>query len=435
MQLTPYLVSFPLPDDPAQALLFAVKTGALVLLPHETFSSLQRGEVVADCRDELVEMGFLVPDQEEERQEVLGYLDEINRINPGLTVSVILGMECNFACRYCYEGAQKGQLAMSDATVEQLVAYLQERFGPEKQKLHLDFYGGETLLYKKRIVQIARQLKPFVEARGGVFSFNLVTNGSLLTPKVVEELTPLGLDGVKVTVDGPPDIHNHFRPFKSGEGSFDIIVKNLASVSSMTNIRLGGNYTIDNYRHFVSVLDLLAERGVTPDVVERVNFNPVMQVKDKIALNEYAGGCSGLQEPWLVEAGPFIREEVMKRGYTIAELGPSPCAVEVNDAFTVHYDGSIYKCAVLVGHERYRIGNVENGVDDEGGLQRHCLGHWQRDENCRQCRYLPMCFGGCRYMTYQQDGHMKNVDCKKEFLDATLETTLLQELKYRYGYG
>jgi len=435
MPLTPYLVSFPLPDKPTQNLLFATKTGALVLLPEETFAALQRGEVAAGDHDALVEMGFWVKDQEEEQQQLLQYLDEVNRLNPGLTVAVILGMECNFACRYCYEGAQKGQQAMTGDTANQLVAYLKERFKPGMKKLHFDFYGGETLLYKKRIIDLARQLKPFVEERGGVFSFNLVTNGSLLTPQVVEDLNPLGLDGVKVTVDGPPDLHNYFRPFKSGEGSFDVIVKNLAAISSMTNIRLGGNYTSDNYRHFITVLDLLAERGVKPESIELVNFNPVMKVNDKIAMNEYSGGCAGLHEPWLIEAEPFIREEIFRRGYPLAEPGPSPCAVEVDDAFTVHYDGSLYKCAVLIGHEQYKIGDVENGVNSEKGLQNHSIGHWQREEKCRQCRYLPLCFGGCRYMAYQRDGHMGNVDCKKEFLDATMETTLLQELKYRYGQG
>ena len=36
-------------------------------------------------------------------------------------------------------------------------------------------------------------------------------------------------------------------------------------------------------------------------------------------------------------------------------------------------------------------------------------------------------------MAYQRDGHMANVDCKKEFLDATLEKMLAQDLQYRYG--
>ncbi|MDH5298005.1 MAG: SPASM domain-containing protein, partial [Desulfobulbaceae bacterium] len=107
---------------------------------------------------------------------------------------------------------------------------------------------------------------------------------------------------------------------------------------------------------------------------------------------------------------------------------------EIGDAFTVHYDGSLYKCAVLVGHEQYRIGDLWQGVDP-GYRETHAVGHWQREEKCRGCRYLPMCFGGCRYAAFQRDGHMGNVDCQRKFFDATLEPMLRQDLKYRYGVG
>ncbi len=160
---------------------------------------------------------------------------------------MVLGMECNFACRYCFEGSQKGGKAMDDATADQLVAFVKERFGPNKKKLLLQIYGGEPLLYRKRLLYLARQLKPLVEARGAEFKIDLVSNGSLLTGQVVEELNPWGLDGVKVTIDGLPDNHNHFRPFKSGQGKFRGHCPQPAQVCGMTKIRLGGNYTNETY--------------------------------------------------------------------------------------------------------------------------------------------------------------------------------------------
>ena len=431
MPLSPYVIAFPAPVEDSGQALFCTRTGALIVAPGALYHSLAGGSLPAEYGKTLIETGFWVDDPEAERRAVLRYLDDLNRVTPNLIASVILGMECNFACRYCYEGAQKGRRAMTDAIADRLVAYLEERFGPGKTKLRLDLYGGETLLYKARIISLARRLKPFVEARGGEFVFNIVSNGSLLTPEVVAELTPWGLDGVKVTVDGPPENHDHFRPFKSGAPSFEVVVRNLAAVAGMTNLRLGGNYTADNFRDFASVLDHLSGRGLTPDKVEVVNFNPVMQVRDRVAMNEYGGGCAGMHEPWLIEAGPRIRDEVFRRGYAIAELGPASCAVEMDDAFTVHYDGTLYKCAVLVGHEQYAIGDLWRGVDP-AYREAHAVGHWQREQKCRDCVSLPMCFGGCRYTAFQRDGHMRNVDCQQDFLDATLETILRQDLKYRY---
>jgi hypothetical protein len=36
-------------------------------------------------------------------------------------------------------------------------------------------------------------------------------------------------------------------------------------------------------------------------------------------------------------------------------------------------------------------------------------------------------------MAYQREGSMAKVDCRKDFLDATLEKMLRQDLKYRYA--
>lgn len=431
MQLTPYLVSFSHPDDPGQMVLFAAKTGALIVLPREDFVGLQQGKAETEQIEPLMEMGFLVESVAQERQAIFGYLDEINRLNSNLTVAVILGLECNFSCKYCFQGEQKGKKNMTDATAEQLVAYIKKRFTPGKKRLQLQLYGGEPLLYKQRIIALAAQLKPFVESQGGELILDLVSNGSLLTPQVVDELNQWGLDGVKVTLDGPPENHNHFRPFKNGAASFDTIVNNLAKVCTKTKIRLGGNFTCDNFRNFPPILDTLATRAITPDRLELVNFNIVMQIQDTIANNGYHGGCCTINEPWLQEASLHVREEVFKRGYSLGELGPEPCAVEVDDAFSVNYDGSLYKCITWVGHKQFKIGDVWQGLD-EGYQETHHLGHWQREAKCRECEYLPLCFGGCRYMAYQRNGSMAEVDCRKLFLDATLEKMLTQDLKYRY---
>lgn len=434
MQLTPYLISFPQPSDPGQVVLFATKTGALIVLAREDFVGLQQGKTETENIESLMGMGFLVESVAQERQAMFGYLDEINRLNQNLTVAVILGLECNFACKYCFQGEQKGKKNMTDATADQLVAYIKKWFTPDKKKLQLQLYGGEPLLYKQRIIALSAQLKPFVESLGGEFSIDLVSNGSLLTPEVIDELNQWGLDGVKVTLDGPPENHNQFRPFKNGSPSFEAIVNNLAKVCTKTKIRLGGNYTSDNFQSFPPILDLLAAQGITPDRLELVNFNIVMQINDTIANNTYHGGCCTINEPWLQKASLHVREEVFKRGYPIGELGPEPCAVEVDKAFTVNYDGSLYKCITWAGHEQFKIGDVWQGIDERYKTTHH-LGHWQREAKCRECAYLPLCFGGCRYMAFQREGSMAGVDCRKEFLDATLEKMLMQDLKYRYGVG
>ena len=53
---------------------------------------------------------------------------------------------------------------------------------------------------------------------------NIITNGLLLTPEMVDRLTPCGLNGVKITLDGDRDTHNRMRPLRGGQGTFDRII-------------------------------------------------------------------------------------------------------------------------------------------------------------------------------------------------------------------
>lgn len=426
LRISRYLVASRHPAIPGRVLLFSTRTGALVELTEAELHAMENGIVAPEDTEQLVELGVLVANQEDEHRQMLDYLNEINRLNPNLTLAVVLGMECNFACRYCFQGKLKGKKAMSGATADQLVSFIKERFRPGKKKLHLQLYGGEPLLYRKQILSLARRLKPLAEERGAAFVMDIVSNGSLLTEKVVDELNQWGLDGVKVTIDGPPDHHNDFRPFKSGEKSFAVIVANLKQVCGKTKIRLGGNYTRETYRDFPALLDLLAQEGIGPEHVELVNFNIVMQTRDSITGTGYRGGCGTVNEPWLRHAALYVRQEVRRRGYAVPEIAPQPCAVEIDDALTVHYDGSLYKCVTWAGHEQFKIGDVWRGVN-ESYRRTHYIGQWQKEKRCRECLYLPLCFGGCRFMAWQRDGHMAKVDCMRDFYGAVLADLVRQD--------
>lgn len=433
MPLSHYLKIFPLPGQPEKRLFFSTRTCGLAIVTAEALAALQDNSAGPELTATLAGLSMVVDDPAREQQEMGGYLRELNRLNPNLRVSVILGMACNFACVYCYEGSLKGAAAMSDAVADQLVASLVARFiAGKKKRLVLDFYGGEPLLYTWRIRSLAERLQPAIEVLGGKFEFTLVTNGSLLTKAVAEELVELGLVSVKVTIDGTAANHNRFRPCKDGRGSWSVIVDNLLACRGLCSITLSGNYTADNYPVFPDLLDALAARGFVADDFGSVQFYPVMQINDQFANPEFTGGCCSNDEPWVHSTSLVLREEILQRGYTFPKLTPSPCMVDLDDAFTVDYDGTIYKCVTLIGHPEFACGDIRQGMA-QGWQQTWCLDHWQNETQCNDCVYLPLCFGGCRAMAFQRDGHMARVDCQRALFDATLEPMLHQDLRYRYA--
>jgi uncharacterized protein len=434
MKLSHYLLTYILPQAPGLRVLYSTRRTSLALLPEAEFVALAQGrELEPQTMAQLAALGMVVPDLDAERAAVRGFYAELNRFDHNVTVSVVLGMACNFACRYCYEGTLKGGQAMDEATAAQTIAFIKSRFRQGKERIHLDFYGGETLLYTKRLLHLAGELKAFATEQGGRFDFNVVTNGSLLTRELVQELKGYGLAGIKVTLDGPAENHNLFRPYKDGRPSFETIVENLLAVSDLTEVTLGVNFTEENYRLFPQLLDDLMARGLGPGRIANVHFAMVMAIKDRFASPGYSGGCAGIDEPWLREAMLHVRGAALARGYQVFPLRPEVCAVLVDDALAVHYDGSLYHCLPLAGREEYCCGHVRTGLTEP--VASHHLDNWQQDGRCQGCVYLPLCYGGCRFTTYQRTGAMAGVDCQKAFFEEAIPGMLSQDLRYRYGMG
>lgn len=429
MKLSHYIRTYPFDQMPGHLLVYSTKRAAILLLTEDTFQAAERGALSQEDEDLLAKTGILVPDREEEKREMSYMLDMLNERHSVLNISVIINLECNFSCVYCYEGDMKGKSHMSEDTAGLLIEFIKEKCAQGKKTVNLDFYGGEPLLSRELIKYISRALKTFTEGQGEGYTFTLVTNGSLLKKESVQELADLGLNLVKTTIDGPAEVHNKCRPFRSGAGSFDAIVNNIKQTSDIVKTAIGGNYNRDNYRQFPSLLDFLKEDGLTPDRVYAVKFAPVMnRPADDTSPADYHDGCLSVNEPWLLEADSLLREEILKRGYNTPKIIPSPCQVEVTDYYVVNYDGTLYKCPALIGKKGFEIGSLREGVKDY--RESHKLGNWKNSE-CLECAYLPLCFGGCRYMAYVRDGNIDKPDCRRPYFDAALETLIKQEIKYK----
>ncbi|MBI5142409.1 MAG: geopeptide radical SAM maturase [Nitrospirae bacterium] len=433
MPLSCYLKSFPHPSKPDHVILFSTKRASKAVVHKNTLEAAENGALGEKEHATLARLGMIVDDLDAERREMLGFVDELNRLSTTMNISVIVNLDCNFACVYCYERDIKGRHYMTDETADQVVEFIKAKFTNEINKINIDFYGGEPLLARQTIKRIAGKTKAFAEGNGAEFSFTLVTNGSLLTRRVVEELNPLGFAGAKITLDGPPDMHNQTRPFKNGGGSFDAITGNISEIWDIARVGIGGNYGRSNWRRFPELIDILEERGLGPEQIAQLRFFPVMKVAGSEVPGSYrddkmsslaCDGCVSSSEQWMAEADLALNAAVFRRGYKKASPGPSVCQVERDHMFVINHDGGIYRCPALIGMERFRLGDVRGGISDNGSA--YAPGVWKNDE-CLGCAYLPLCFGGCRYSALAEFGDASRLDCRKEYLDRTLGASMLTE--------
>jgi uncharacterized protein len=427
MHLSNYIKIYPYSEEPGYLLFFSCKQASTALLKESVLDSIETGTLTEPDKETLLSLGLLVDDINEEKNAMLHILDEANNKSIYFNAIVVLNLNCNLSCRYCYEGTMKGKHYMTRAAADSLIDYITNSLGPDKKNLNIDFYGGEPLLSVGLIKYISKRLKAFSGERNVEYTFTLVTNGTLLTRRIAEELMSLGLKSARITLDGIKENHDKYRPYKNGSGSFDTIIQNIKETCEIIKVGIGGNYNRENHGYFTELPDYLLSEGLTPDNISNIKFDPIMKTHNELSPADFRDGCESINEPWLIEAGFSLREEILKRGFNTYRIRPAPCMVDIRDDYVVNYDGTLYKCPGLIGIKGFEAGNITTGIKDYG--KSYDLDFWKNDD-CINCEYLPLCFGGCRYMKFIRDGNMESVDCKKPYLDATLEAFIKQDIKY-----
>ncbi len=428
MTLSRYLKIYPCPDNPDSYIIYSTKKGSLARVSSTLLAAARDNRLSDAERRTLARLEIITEDQAVERDEMCATISRANQRNSSFKAIIVLNLDCNLACPYCYEDPFRGKHYMSSTTASLLVDTLIREQAGQGRDMEIDFYGGKALFSKTLMVDIAQSLFNGAKSLGTRFSFGIVTNGTLLTPRVVEQLLPLGFTGAKITLDGPRDVHDLQRPFVSGKGSFDIIIDNLKGIWNLIDLQLGGNYSAKNYREFPRLLDHLLKEGLTPEKLGMIQFAPIMPKAGKTAKPEFSAACSSSFDDWLVEAAPFLREETLKRGFAVHKPSMAACMIELDNYLAINYDGTLFKCPALIGWPELSVGTLTDGLKDYSVS--HRLDLW-KNRDCLDCVYLPICFGGCRFLNLVKNGAIGDIDCRKKFHDATLEQIIRQDLRYR----
>ncbi|MGD0282458.1 MAG: geopeptide radical SAM maturase [Dissulfurispiraceae bacterium] len=429
MLLSRYCKIYPHREDPTSVVMLSTKTASNIILPEAMLKDIESGSITDEEKETLTNLGFIVNDHASEKSEMLRLIEELNAEDHVFKATAVMNLNCNLGCVYCFEGNRKGNFYMSRETAEAFVEFAINNIRDKhKEELQIVFYGGEPLLSIDLIEYISGRLKNFSEENKITYKASIVTNGTLLTRSYAARLQLVGIKDAAITLDGPEYLHNASRPFLSGSGSFKTIVQNIKDVGNILSIQLNGNYTGLNYREFPHLLDFLSEQGLTPEFLPMVRFGPVSRETPDVAPPNFHGGCDCFNEQWVIDASIFLGEEIMKRGYAVPKLIPAPCMVQLKDRLYVNYDGAFYKCPGFIGREDFRVGDVKTGLSDY--RQSHNLDNWKNEE-CLNCAYLPLCFGGCRYMKLVRERNMEGIDCRKPYFDAVLESLVKQDIAYK----
>jgi uncharacterized protein len=412
--------------EPGKHLFFSTRTQATVVIDNELKSLLgslpaqNTPESSQDTLSQLARMGFLVSDEEADRRIMEAWFQELKSDTSQVAATILTTYACNFACPYCVEEEVIAPVHMSDATAEAAVSYTACNVAELGSKeLFVSFYGGEPLLNRKALRIVAAGLREFSRSSGVRFAFGMTTNGSLLKPDVVDELKDLGLKGIKVTLDGAREFHDRKRPFRSGKGSFDVIIENIVYASRVIDVDVGGNFDEENYESFPDLLDYLKEKGLHRHI-RAARFKPISRTLVDRAKIPHNGelGCV-YTDPRVAVQMADLRQATIDRGIPVEEgIGVNLCSMVMGSSqFTIDPEGRLYKCPALVGYPDFQVGTVWEG--EQRKLVPEDL--WKR---CMDCPYLPLCGEGCLYGSYLRYGDLQRLNCQKEYVEYLVERNL-----------
>ncbi len=427
----------------AQLLVSADVAGLLDRVDDGSIDLASLGAEEREAFDTLAAHGFVVRDREEEWRALEKYFADVREDRTQVRLTVLLTLQCNFACDYCYQGDadQHGKLAekMSLETAACVAAWAEAKLDEvQPKRFALTLFGGEPLLNQPVMFYLAERLWAATRARGIVMTISLITNGLLLTPEVVDRLKPYGLTGVKVTLDGDRETHDRMRPLRGGQGTFDRIVANLRKVAGRVPISIGGNFDVETADRYPALLDFLREQEFASSIV-KVNFKPVVRPEaapqpagrrviplTPVAPASVASGFSRTNPTsicdtchFVDEKMAFLREETKKRGFSTSDgVHMGPCEIHWKHAYTVGPDGSLYACPGFSGELAQAIGHIEGRVTawhKRAAERFERLAAWKA---CTDCAFVPVCAGGCTTAAHLELGDMDRPSCHKASFEA-----------------
>ena len=403
----------------------------------------------ADERDALAtlaEHGFVVESPDADHRNLRDYFHSVRESRDELRMTVLTTLQCNFACGYCIQGDHgeynRHAAKMSLETAANVADWAERRLETLGATSYvLTFFGGEPLINLPVVYYLSERLWSFCQPRGVRMIVNVITNGLLLTPEVVDRLLPCGLNGVKITLDGDRETHNRMRPLRGGQGTFDRIVQNIRQVAGRCRIAIGGNFDAETVDSYPALLDFLRSQPFA-DQLSRVAFKPVIRERRSGAPSPGAGASTfipltavdGASKPLggacMTSAGTatgacdschladeqmvFLREETKKRGFaTVDGVHMGPCEIHRRHAHTVGPDGSLFACPGFAGEASQSTGHID-GRDEpwraRGAERFDALAAWTA---CRECAFIPVCAGGCTVAAHNELGDMHAPNCHK----------------------
>ena len=374
-------------------------------------------EEIAECFSQIEELRaagkLFTPDTFEDKA------GDLKKKTSGVVKALCLHVAhtCNLNCSYCFasQGKYHGDRAVMSLEVgTRALDFLIEHSG-SRRNLEVDFFGGEPLMNFDVVKELVAYARTREKECGKNFRFTLTTNGMLIDDDVID-FANREMSNVVLSLDGRKEVHDRYRVDHAGRGSWEQIVpkfQKLVEARGGKNYYMRGTFTHAN-PDFLEDIRVMLDLGFNELSMEPV----VCAADDPSALTEE-------DLPIVLSQYEQLAELMLKRHregkpftfyHYMIDLKGGPCIYKRisgcgsgTEYMAVTPWGDLYPCHQFVGEERFKLGNVFDGVDNTAIQDEFFACNVYSRPECRDCWAKLYCSGGCAANAYHATGSVRGV--------------------------
>ena len=413
----------------------------LIEIDEEIENVIQKQEITIDDYEgelkesllELAEDGFIIPPYVNELK-TLRYIYNTDRFNKDyLTITILPTLACNCSCYYCFERKHNKNVhndshTISDDFDKYLLQFIESKL-PNVKSLSVAWFGGEPLLKFEYIEILSKKIISLCQKYSVSYTASITTNGYFITeiPDIVSRMSACKIDSCQITLDGAPKDHNRIRKLKNNSsGTFEKMLQGIKLLfSNNLNVSVRINISKVNIKNLPVLFDIL-ERNDLKSL--KIYFGQLIDYSDDDCSDLYLNTEEFARE--VEKLYDTLRHKGFK--YGLDDHYPTnarACIANRIDTAVIDCYGNIYKCRSQIGENDKTIGSIynpENQTMEEAAREINWI-DWTPFiyEKCKDCKYLPLCMGGCPYSLYDNDDALPICDEWKYNLDYFVKQKIM----------
>lgn len=295
---------------------------------------------------------------------------------------IILTMDCNLSCPYCYEKHSSKEpitdlKPMSSQTIDKTINFIKESHDKNAKHISLIFFGGEPLLCFSKLKEFVEKFELMLAS----LPHKIIPHYSATTNLILPDTTQLDYlleknFSLLISLDGDEKSHVLSR----GQESFYTILNNIAYLHSR-GARLSLNLTVtkDNLPYFKDNLIFLNMLGI--NFRWKINTNDQFTTEDMFTILEALRELSAQKHLTLDESISRIKEYHHKL---------IPC-IDPHRTITINTNGDLLICSRV----NWSIGSITEGITKYDEVKDLPLYSQEYHPECKKCSALTYCRGGC----------------------------------------